>query len=180
MQSSHCGIFSPGRNLQKHILWWSFLLRWHDNMKPHNHQYAKLVLFHEYLSFFDYLIIGMFFFIKRNVIIDNTSDTSAQHSLISVVLQKQVSYRYHDKRKSFINGLFAPFMKLCLLFKLAEFGLILIVLMQLSILFSIDNPCFFHTLLFVSHIFSTNPVPLHFFIIECSSGGLQVCLLFRE
>ena len=118
MQSSHCGIFSPGRNLQKHILWWSFLLRWHDNMKPHNHQYAKLVLFHEYLSFFDYLIIGMFFFIKRNVIIDNTSDTSAQHSLISVVLQKQVSYRYHDKRKSFINGLFAPFMKLCLLFKL--------------------------------------------------------------
>lgn len=117
MQSSHCGIFSPGRNLQKHILWWSFLLRWHDNMKPHNHQYAKLVLFHEYLSFFDYLIIGMFFFIKRNVIIDNTSDTSAQHSLISVVLQKQVSYRYHDKRKSFINGLFAPFMKLCLLFE---------------------------------------------------------------
>ena len=121
MQSSHCGIFSPGRNLQKHILWWSFLLRWHDNMKPHNHQYAKLVLFHEYLSFFDYLIIGMFFFIKRNVIIDNTSDTSAQHSLISVVLQKQVSYRYHDKRKSPINGLFTPFMKLCLLLKL-DFG----------------------------------------------------------
>ena len=120
MQSSHCGIFSPGRNLQKHILWWSFLLRWHDNMKPHNHQYAKLVLFHEYLSFFDYLIIGMFFFIKRNVIIDNTSDTSAQHSLISVVLQKQVSYRYHDKRKSPINGLFTPFMKLCLLFKLGK------------------------------------------------------------
>ena len=52
------------------------------------------------------------------MIIDNTSDTSAQHSLISVVLQKQVSYRYHDKRKSFINGLFTPFMKLCLLLKL--------------------------------------------------------------
>jgi len=160
MQSSHCGIFSPGRNLQKHILWWSFLLRWHDNMKPHNHQYAKLVLFHEYLSFFDYLIIGMFFFIKRNVIIDNTSDTSAQHSLISVVLQKQVSYRYHDKRKSFINGLFAPFMKLCLLFKLAKFGLILVVSISLSILYCIDNMYLFHSLFFVSHIFSTNPVPL--------------------
>ena len=36
-----------------------------------------------------------------------------------MVLSKQVSYRYHDKRKSPINGLFAPFMKLCLLFKLA-------------------------------------------------------------
>ena len=35
-----------------------------------------------------------------------------------MVLSKQVSYRYHDKRKSPINGLFTPFMKLCLLFKL--------------------------------------------------------------
>ena len=35
-----------------------------------------------------------------------------------MVLSKQVSYRYHNKRKSPINGLFTPFMKLCLLFKL--------------------------------------------------------------
>ena len=39
-------------------------------------------------------------------------------SLISVVLSKQVPYRYHNKRKRPINGLFTPFMKLCLLFKL--------------------------------------------------------------
>lgn len=37
-----------------------------------------------------------------------------------MVLSKQVSYRYHDKRKSPINGLFTPFMKLCLLFKLIQ------------------------------------------------------------
>ena len=37
-----------------------------------------------------------------------------------MVLSKQVSYRYHDKRKSPINGLFTPFMKLCLLFKLRK------------------------------------------------------------
>ena len=30
-----------------------------------------------------------------------------------MILSKQVSYRYHDKRKSPINGLFTPFMKLC-------------------------------------------------------------------
>lgn len=68
--------------------------------------------------------------------------------------------RYHDKRKSPINGLFTPFMKLCLLLKLAKFGLILVVLMQLSILSCIDNQHLFHSLFFVSHIFSTNPVPL--------------------
>ena len=61
------------------------------------------------------------------------------------------------------------------LFKLAESGLIQVILMWLSILFCIDNLYFFHTLFFVSHIFSTNPVPLYFFIIVCSSGGLQVC-----
>ena len=64
------------------------------------------------------------------------------------------------------------------LFKLAKFGLILVVLTQLSISFRIDNIHLFHSLLFVSHIFSTNPVPLHSFIIVCSSSGLQVCLLF--
>ena len=52
--------------------------------------------------------------------IENTYDTSVQYSLISVVLSKQVSYRYHNKRKSPINGLFTPFMKLCLLFKLGK------------------------------------------------------------
>ena len=66
------------------------------------------------------------------------------------------------------------------LFKLAEFGLILVVLISLSILYCIDNIHLFHSLFFVSHIFSTNPVPLHFFIIVCSSGGLQVGLLFTE
>ena len=66
------------------------------------------------------------------------------------------------------------------LFKFAKFGLILVVLIWLSILFCIDNMCLFHTLFFVSHIFSTIPVPLHFFIIVCSSGGLQVGLLFTE
>lgn len=57
------------------------------------------------------------------------------HVLITFILQSQiinhniyinssshdpqwVSYRYLDKRKSPINGLFKPFMKLCLLFKL--------------------------------------------------------------
>ena len=38
----------------------------------------------------------------------------------------------------------------------------------------------FHTLFFVSHTFSTNPVPTIFFIIVCSSGGLQVIWLFKE
>ena len=100
-----------------------------------------------------------------------------QHVLITFTLQSQiinhniyinssphnlqwVSYKYHDKRKSPINGLFTPFMKLCLLFKLAKFGLILVVLMQLSILSCIDNQHLFHSLFFFSHIFSTNSVPL--------------------
>ena len=60
------------------------------------------------------------------------------------------------------------------LLKLAKFGLILVVSICLSILSCIDISYLFHTLFFVSHIFSTNPVPLHFFIIVCSSGGLQV------
>ena len=66
------------------------------------------------------------------------------------------------------------FLGSCTLFKLAKFGLILVVSIWLSILSCIDISYFFHTLFFVSHIFSTNPVPLHFFIIVCSSGGLQV------
>ena len=60
-----------------------------------------------------------------------------QHVLITFTLQSQiinhniyinssphnlqwVSYKYHDKRKSPINGLFTSFMKLCLLFKLGK------------------------------------------------------------
>lgn len=100
-----------------------------------------------------------------------------QHVLITFTLQSQiinhniyinssshdlqwVSYKYHDKRKSPINGLFTPFMGLCLLFKLAKFGLILVVPILLSILSCIDNIHLFHSLFFIAHIFSTNPVPL--------------------
>ena len=61
------------------------------------------------------------------------------------------------------NALFIRLSRNFYLFKLAKFGLILVVLIWLSILFCIDNMCLFHTLFFVSHIFSTNPVPLHFF-----------------
>ena len=46
------------------------------------------------------------------------------------------------------------------LFKLAESGLIQIISIRLSILLCIDKLHLFHTLFFVSHIFSTNPVPL--------------------
>ena len=59
-------------------------------------------------------------------------------------------------------------------FEFAEFCLILIISVQLSIPPCIDNMYLFHTLFFVSHIFSTNPIPLHFFIIVCSFGSLQV------
>ena len=108
------------------------------------------------------------FTLQNQIINHNIYINSSPHNL------QWVSYKYHDKRKSPINGLFTSFMKLSLLFKLAEFGLIQVIFMWLSILFCIDNLYFFHTLFFVSHIFSTNPVPLHFFIIVCSSGGLQV------
>ena len=52
---------------------------------------------------------------------------------------------------------FAPGIKLL---KLAESGLIHVILIWLSIPFCIDNQYLFHTLFFVSHIFSTNSVPL--------------------
>ena len=42
----------------------------------------------------------------------------------------------------------------------SKFDLILVVLMQLSILYCIDNSYIFHSLFFVPHTFSTNPVPL--------------------
>ena len=67
-----------------------------------------------------------------------------QHVLITFTLQSQiinhniyinssphnlqwVSYKYHDKRKSPINGLFTSFMKLCLLFKLLDREIYLVV-----------------------------------------------------
>ena len=75
---------------------------------------------------------------------------------------------------------FRFFVYFTFLFELAESGLIQIISIQLSILLCIDKLYLFHTLFFFSHIFSTNPVPLYFFIIMCSSGGLQVRLLFRE
>ena len=84
-----------------------------------------------------------------------------------MVLSKPVSYKYHSKRKSPINGLFTLFMKLCLLFKLAESGLIQIISMQLSILFCIDNSYLFHTLFFVSHIFSTNSSTIAILSLLC-------------
>ena len=76
-----------------------------------------------------------------------------QYSRISPVLPKQVSYRYHRKEKSFRNGLFTPFLKLCVLFKLAKFDVILIRFSSFSILYNFENDVFsthyfsFHTLL---------------------------------
>ena len=55
------------------------------------------------------------------------------------------------------------FRHFCPLFKLAKFGLILVVLIWLSILSRIDNSYLFYSLFFVLHIFSTNPVPLPYF-----------------
>ena len=72
-----------------------------------------------------------------------------QHVLITFTLQSQiinhniyisssphdlqwVSYRYHDKRKSPINGLFTPFMKLCLLLKL-DFGNYILCLIKFCV-----------------------------------------------
>ena len=69
---------------------------------------------------------------------------------------------FSTPRKAFIYGLFRNFFKL---FELAWSSLILVISMRLSILFYIDIPHLFHTLFFVSHIFSTNPVPLHFSLL---------------
>lgn len=99
---------------------------------------------------------------------------------MKTIEKRVVAISSSTKEKSSRNGLFSLFLKLCLLLKLADSGLIQIIPIQLSILSCIDISHLFHTLFFVSHIFSTNPVPLHFFIIVCSSGGLQVRLLFRE
>ena len=52
------------------------------------------------------------FTLQIQIINHNIYINSSPHNL------QWVSYKYHDKRKSPINGLFTPFMKLCLLFKL--------------------------------------------------------------
>ena len=90
-----------------------------------------------------------------------------QHVLITFILQSQiinhniyinsyphdlqwVSYRYLDKRKSPINGLFTPFMKLCLLFKLDKS-----LLCSKLFLFKLhpktaDNPLHLHNLFWLT------------------------------
>ena len=114
------------------------------------------------------------FILQSQIINHNIYINSSPHNL------QWVSYRYLDKRKSPINGLFTSFMKLCLLFKLAEFGLIQVIFMWLSILFCIETYTF-STRYSSFHTFSV-PIQYHCYIviIVCSSGGLQVCLLFRE
>ena len=102
--------------------------------------------------------------------------------------KSQITPERKQRKKIFFNSICTPpehpdspqilylwaFSQFCPLFELAESGLIQVILIWLSIPFCIDNSYLFHTLFFVSHIFSTNPVPLHFFIIVFSSGGLQV------
>lgn len=108
--------------------------------------------------------------------------------------KSQITPERKQRKKIFFNSICTPpehpnspqslylwaFSQFSPLLKLAKFGLILVVSILLSILNRIDNRYLFHSLFFVSHIFSTNPVPLHFFIIACSSGGLQVHLLFAK
>ena len=54
------------------------------------------------------------FTLQNQIINHNIYINSSPHNL------QWVSYKYHDKRKSPINGLFTSFMKLCLLFKLGK------------------------------------------------------------
>lgn len=61
-----------------------------------------------------------------------------------MVLSKQVSYRYHNKRKSPINGLFTPFMKLCLLFKLLGRMIYLVVSWYTFVHFILHIHLIFH------------------------------------
>lgn len=66
------------------------------------------------------------------------------------------------------------FRHFCPLFKLAKFGLILVVLIQLSILFCINNSHLFYSLFFIPHIFSTDPVPLNIFFTLDGPSGLLI------
>ena len=86
----------------------------------------------------------------------------------------QITPERKQRKKIFFNSICTPpehpdspqnlylwaFSQFSPLLKLAKFDLILVVLMQLSILYCIDNSYIFHSLFFVPHIFSTNPVPL--------------------
>ena len=73
---------------------------------------------------------------------------------------KLLSFDCHSTKNEPRNAVISAFLGSCTLFKLAKSGLILIVLIQLSIPSCVDNIYLFHSLFFVSHIFSTNPVPL--------------------
>ena len=108
--------------------------------------------------------------------------------------KSQITPERKQRKKIFFNSICTPpehpdspqnlylwaFSQFSPLLKLAESGLILVIPIWLSIPFCIDILCIFHTLFFVSNIFSTNPVPLHLLIIVYSSDGLQVHLLFAE
>ena len=112
------------------------------------------------------------------------------HVLITFILQSQiinhniyinssshdpqwVSYRYLDKRKSPINGLFTPFMKLCLLFKLGKYKDVLkyICLSFISFLPFFYFSCiyYFGSLIFCCQLVASRlsyicPILLHCFI----------------
>ena len=93
--------------------------------------------------------------------------------------KSQITPERKQRKKRFFNSICTPpehpdspqslylwaFSQFSPLLKLAEFGLIQVILTWLSIPFRIDNLHLFHTLFFVSHIFSTNPVPLHFSLL---------------
>ena len=77
-----------------------------------------------------------------------------------MALIQLLSICYQEALKVLQTRINAGFTKHFCLFKLAKFGLILVVLTHLSIPSCIDNQYLFHSLFFVLHIFSTNPVPL--------------------
>ena len=86
-----------------------------------------------------------------------TIKTIKNFPLLNSQIEPNQSHFIKQMPETRINTGFRHF---CPLFKLAKSGLILIISVQLSIPFCIDNSYFFHTLFLVSHIFSTNPVPL--------------------
>lgn len=66
------------------------------------------------------------FTLQNQIINHNIYINSSPHDI------QWVSYKYHDKRKSPINGLFTPFMKLCLLLKL-DFGNYILCLIKFCV-----------------------------------------------
>jgi hypothetical protein len=87
-------------------------------------------------------------------------DTMSQN-LSPILLNRSETSPFHPpfKIKSPTKPINTDFVRHIPLFKLAESSLIQVILIWLSIPFCIDSLYFFHTLFFVSHIFSTNPVP---------------------